>query len=267
MGLRVLIFFGSFLSLVSCGDGEESFIPDPEGIGSGTATSAVLIVNPVINKGSVPTVVPGTLREGVSVESGRGHYAVTDATGLAVIKGLPTGNVPLKFLSGAINLNIVRENELYDVVVSYTSAEVLEVIPAIRYPVGGVVTRVKPGDDLSNIVKQKGAIVFMGPGVYKEDLVISAPGLLLLGSWSPQDGPLSVIEGSLKINARNVKMRGVSISGQTIVNGNSFTASFCEFKDAEISGNSVLLLHNVFSGGNVSLPVSTATLIDNKNLP
>jgi len=38
---------------------------------------------------------------------------------------------------------------------------VTEFIPAVRYPIGGVVITVKPGDDLSAPVTEDGAIVFI----------------------------------------------------------------------------------------------------------
>ena len=62
-------------------------------------------------------------------------------------------------------------------------------------------------------------------------------------------------------------MRGVTVNSLTTVNANGFSAAFCEFNDAAISGNSVSLLRNVFNGTNVSVPSSSAVLLDNVGIP
>ena len=266
MKFNKLIFAGILLVAFSCSK-DDPTPPDAGGSDFGQITSTVVIVNPTINEGSTTTVVPGTQREGVSITAGSLSPVSTDATGLAVIKGLPTGTVPLQYESGSIDLSVIQDKELYDVVISYTSSGVTEIIPAIRYPIGGTVVNVKPGDDLNTAVTEDGTIVFMEPGTYEGDLIINAQGVLLFGSWDEVDGSVSIINGTLKVNGGNVRMRGVTINSLTTVNANGFSAAFCEFNDASISGNSVSLLRNIFNGTNVSVPSSSAILLDNENIP
>jgi len=268
MKLKKLIFACVLLVVFSCNK-DEDITPDPNAGGSnfGEVTSAVIIVNPVINEGSTTTIASGAQRESVVIAGGNLEAVATDATGLAVINGLPTGVVPLQFSSGSIDLNVIQEKELYDVVVSYTESGVAEIIAAVRYPISGTVVRVKPGDDLSIAVSQDNAIVFMEPGIYEGDLTINSAGVLLFGAWDEVEGSVSVINGNLKINGGNARMRGVTVNSLTTVSANGFSAAFCEFNDAAISGNSVSLLRNKFNGTNVSVPSSSAVLLDNENIP
>src|SRR5687768_8725955 len=114
----------------SCGKDDPEPNPDAAGTEFGKITSAVVIVNPKINEGSTTTIASGTQREGVSIKAGDLSPVTTDATGLAVIKNLPTGMVPVLFHNETINLNVVQEKELYDMVVSYTANGVAEIIGA-----------------------------------------------------------------------------------------------------------------------------------------
>lgn len=261
-----LFIVSAALLAFSCGD-DDTPAPDAGGSDFGSVTSAVVIVNPKINEGSTTTIQPGTEREGISIKAGNLTAVPTDATGLAVTKGLPTGTVPLQFSSGSVNLDVVQEKELYDVVVSYTSNGVAEIISAVRYPIGGTIVNVKPGDDLNSAVTEDGSIVFMAPGTYEGDLIINAEGVLLFGSWNATDGSASIINGTLKVNGGNVRMRGVTVNYLTTVNSNGFSAAFSKFNNANISGNSVSLIRNIFNGTEVSVPSSSAVLLDNVNIP
>lgn len=251
----------------SCGKDDDEPAPDAGGSDFGKVTSAVVIVNPKINQGSTTTIASGTQREGVSVKAGNLSPVSTDATGLAVIKDLPTGSIPVAFSNGSIDLNVVQAKELYDMVVSYTANGTTEIIEAVRYPLGGTIVNVKPGDDLAAAVSTDGAIVFMAPGIYDGDLQITSEGVLLFGTWDTKDGSLSVINGSLTVKGGNVRMRGVTVKQTITVNANGFSAAFCAFNNASITGNTVSLLRNVFSGSNVTVPSSSAVLLDNENIP
>ena len=201
--------------LLSCGKDDDTPILDPGGSEFGKITSAIVIVNPIVNQGSTTTLESGTQREGVSITAGSLDPVATDATGLAVVKNLPIGT----------------------------------------------------GDDLIAAVSTDNAIVFMEPGTYEGDLIINAQGVLLFGSWDEVDGSASIINGTLKVNGGNVRMRGVTINSLTTVSANGFSAAFCAFNDATISGNSVSLLRNIFNGTNVSVPSSSAVLLDNVGIP
>lgn len=264
---KLFVILFSTLFIASCG-GDDDSAPTPDAGGSdfGKVTSAVVIVNPKINKGSTTTTVPGTDRAGVSIKAGTLDAVATDATGLAVIKNLPTGTVPFQLSTGSVDLAVVQEKELYDMVLSYTADGVQEVIPAVRYPIGGTVVNVQPGDDLAAAVAEDGAIVFMAPGTYEGDLQITAEGVLLFGSWDLEEGSQSVINGNLTVKGGNIRMRGVTINENITVNANGFSAAFCEFNNADITGNSVSLLRNIFSGTSVTVPSSSAILVDNDGI-
>lgn len=260
-----VILFSAFM--VSCG-GDDDSAPAPDAGGSdfGKVTSAVVIVNPKINKGSTTAITPGTQREGVNIKAGALAPVATDATGLAVIQNLPVGTVPFQLSSGTVDLSVVQEKELYDLVLSYTASGVEEIVSAIRYPIGGTIVNVKPGDDLSAAVAVDGAIVFMAPGIYEGDLEITSEGVLLFGSWDIKEGSQSVINGNLIVKGGNVRMRGVTVNETITVNANGFSAAFCEFNNANITGNSVSLLRNAFTGTNVTVPSSSAILVDNDGI-
>lgn len=266
--MRKLLFLLIVCLVFSCGKNDDND-PTPDAAGSdfGKVTSAVVIVNPKINEGSTTTIASGTQREGVSIKAGNLAAVATDATGLAVIKDLAIGTVPVAFSNGTINLNVVQPKELYDMVVSYTANGTSEIIGAVRYPLGGTMVNVKPGDNLATAVSTDGAIVLMAPGTYDGDLEITAEGVLLFGSWDTKDGSLSVINGNLTVKGGNVRMRGVTVAETITVNANGFSAAFCAFNNANITGNTVSLLRNKFSGNSVTVPSSSAVLLDNENIP
>jgi hypothetical protein len=267
MYMKKLYFLLVVCLAVSCGKDNNDPAPDAGGSDFGKVTSTVIIVNPKINRGSTTTIASGTQREGVTIKAGNLAPVAADATGLAVIRDLPTGSVPLQFSNATLSLNVVQAKELYDMVVSYTANGTAEIIPAVRYPIGGTVIRVKPGDNLANAVSTDGAIVFMEPGTYDGDVQINAEGVLLFGSWDIKEGSLSVINGNLTIKGGNARMRGVTVTGMVTVNANGYAAAFCEFNNANITGNSVSLLRNIFSGTSVTVPSSSAVLLDNENIP
>jgi hypothetical protein len=260
------LFVAFALIAISCGkDNDPS--PDAGGSDFGKITSTVVIVNPIINEGSTTAIASGTARESISIKVGNLAPVVTDESGLAVIKDLPTGAVPIEFPNGIIDLNVVQSKELYDMVISYTANGTAEIIPAIRYPIGGTVVIVNPGDDLSTAVSTDNSIVFLQPGIYEGNLEITAAGVLLFGSWDPSEGSLSTIKGNLTVKGGNARMRGVTVTGMITVNANGYSAAFCEFNDANITGNSVSLLRNTFLGNSVTVPSSSAVLLDNINIP
>jgi len=250
--------------LSGCGGDDENM--DPGGGNFGEITSAVIIVNPIINEGSSTDVISGTTRAGISIEAGDLSSVTTDATGLAVIQGLPTGNVPLVFDIGTITLNVIQEKELYDVVVAYTD-DVQQIISAVRYPIGGEVVALSPGDNISNASAEDGTIIFLSEGVFTEDVEINGDGVLIFGSWDKDSGPTSVIEGTVTVKGGSTRMRGVKVNQLFTVSANSFSASFCVFNDANITGNGASLIRNEFNGTQITVPSSDAVLLDNKNIP
>src|SRR5690606_32426774 len=103
--MRTILFAAISIMAISCSDDDGL---DPGGSDFGKVTSAVVIVNPVINAGSATTVTSGTQREGVSISAADLAAVSTNSTGLAVLRHLPTGMVPIEFSSESVNLNVVQ---------------------------------------------------------------------------------------------------------------------------------------------------------------
>jgi hypothetical protein len=253
---------GVLLSLVAGGCG----MPSP-GLGRfGDVTSAVVVVNPVINQGSTTTVPSGSQRAGVRLRAEDLETVVTDETGLALVTELPTGTVLLDFKPGTYTLQVEREGELQDVVVAYQDGQVQPLFPPVRYAVGGTVVEVKPGGSIVQAARD-GAIVMLKPGRYPGNLELRATGVLIFGAWTPEDGPLSVIDGDVTVLGGANRLRGVKINGRLTSSANDFSAAFSDIASAHITGNGVSLLRNRFTAGQATVPSANAVLVDNVGIP
>ncbi len=255
-------FLGVAVAMVLAGCGE----PTPVTGRFGEVTSAVVVVNPVINQGSTTTVVSGSARAGVPFKAADLEPVQTDPTGLALVEDLPTGTVTLDFNPGTSSFQVVQEKELYDVVVSYRDGSVQQIIPPVRYPIGGTVVEVKPGDDIAQAASDN-TIIVLAPGTYPGNIELRAAGVLIFGAWSPEDGPLSTIEGNVTVLGGGNRMRGVKINGRLTSNANNLSVSFSDIASATITGNGVSLLRNRFTAGQASVPSSNAVLVDNTGIP
>lgn len=233
----------------------------------GEVTSAVIIVNPRINQGSSTSVLPGSQRAGVVIAPGTLPEVQTDSTGLALAQGFPTGTLPLKFDTGTVNLNVVAEKELYDVVVAYGPSGVQEILPAVRYPIGGQVKVVQPGESIASAATADGTIVVLKAGKYSGSFDLTAEGVLVFGEWAQDGGSASTIEGSVTVRGGNIRMRGVKVTGALTSNANGFSAAFCDLATANITGNGVTLIRNNFAAGSATVPSSNAVLVDNAGIP
>jgi hypothetical protein len=263
---KLLLLAAVSLCLQSCKKDPET---NPHTImsGFGEVTSAVVIVNPVINKGSSTSVVSGSQRGDVSLQAASLAAVKTDVSGLAVVENLPTGTVPLKFATGTIQLNVVNPKEHYDVVVSVKDNGVQEVISAVRYPITGPVIFLNPGQSISQAANVDNAIIFLKEGKFTENVEVKGAGVLIFGSWSPVSGQLSTIEGNLSVLGGSTRVRGLQVTGKITASANSFSAAFCHFYDASITGNNNSLIRNVFSGPQITVPSSSAVLVDNIGIP
>jgi hypothetical protein len=259
--MRRLLGLVCALGVLGCGD------DTPQSPGRfGEVTSAVVVLNPVINRGSTTTVTTGTQRGSVSFKAAD-VSGLTDSTGLALVEDLPTGTVELKFDPGTYSFQVVQEKELYDVVLSYKDGTVQPLFPPVRYPIGGTVVEVEPGKSISEAATADGTIVVLKPGTYPGNLELRAANVLIFGAWSPIDGPLSIIEGDVTVLGGGNRIRGAKINGRLTSNANSFSAAFCDIASATITGNSVSLLRNRFTAGQATVPSSNAVLVDNTGIP
>ncbi|WP_375758791.1 hypothetical protein [Corallococcus exercitus] len=251
------------LVLVGCGDDDPPASPGR----FGEVTSAVVLVNPVINQGSTTAVASGAERSGVEFQVGDLPMSRTDSTGLALVEELPTGAVTLDFDPGTYSFQVVREKELYDVVLSYRDGAVQQLFPPVRYPIGGDVVEVEPGESIAEAAAADGTIIVLKEGTYSGNLELRSDNVLIFGAWSPTLGPLSVIDGNVTVLGGGNRMRGVSISGRLTSNANNFSAAFSDIASATITGNGVTLLRNRFTVGQATVPSSNAVLVDNTGIP
>ncbi|CAM4047798.1 hypothetical protein G4177_12465 [Corallococcus sp. ZKHCc1 1396] len=249
------------LSLVGCGE------DPPASPGRfGEVTSAVVLVNPVINQGSTTSVATGGERSGVEFQA-EDLTVATDSTGMALVEDLPTGTVTLDFDPGTYSFQVVREKELYDVVLAYRDGTVQPLFPPVRYPLGGEVVEVEPGESIAEAAASDDTIVLLKEGTYPGNLELRAEGVLIFGAWSPTRGPLSVIEGNVTVLGGGNRMRGVKVTGRLTSNANTFSAAFSDIASATITGNGVTLLRNRFTAGQATVPSSNAVLVDNTGIP
>jgi len=262
-----LLAAGAGLVLTSCGKDKEKVDPDllVGGMNFGKVTTTVVVVNPVINNGSSTSVSPGTVRKGVRLEVAGLPAVSTDALGLAVLNGLPTGRQALRFDNGSLDFVVENKGELYDLIVSHRDG-VAYIVPIVRYPIGGDVTVLSPGDDLSAAAAEDNAVLLLREGTYTGDVVVTGENVLVFGTWHPAEGPKSVINGNLTFNGGGGRVRGLAVSGMATVNANRFSAAFSTFTDADLKGNNMVLLRNTFAGESVTVPSSSAVLVDNTGI-
>jgi hypothetical protein len=256
--------WGILLALTLAGCGAD---PAPGTGRFGEVTSAVVVVNPVINQGSSTTVAVGPGRSGIEFTAADLEPVKTDSTGLALVEELPTGTVTLDFDPGTYSFQVEREKELYDVVVAYRDGSVQPLFPPVRYPIGGQVVEVEPGNNIAQAASSDGTIIVLKPGNYPGNLELRARDVLIFGAWSPKDGPLSVIDGSVTVLGSGNRIRGVKINGRLTSNANNFSAAFSDIASATITGNGVSLLRNRFTAGQATVPSSNAVLVDNTGIP
>jgi hypothetical protein len=249
---------------VSCGDDGGGEGPPGD---YGVTTNAVVVVNPVINQGSTTNVTVGPTRADIAITATGDASASTDATGLAVVRDLPTGAVTLTLPRGSTTFTVVQEKELYDVVVAHRDDGVEPLFPAVRYPIGANVVEVEPGGDIAAAAQANGTVVLLKPGRYPGGFELRAESVIVFGAWSAAEGPLSTIEGNVTPLGEGIRFRGLRIEGTLITTADDFSAAFCDIDDATITGVGVLLLRNTFVAGQATVPSSDAILVDNQGIP
>jgi len=181
-------------------------------------------------------------------------------------RNLPVGQVDLTIGTASFTFTVSAEKELYDIVLSYKDDTLQAITPVVRYPIGGNVIELTPGQSLATEVTQDGSIVMLQEGAYPADAMFNPEGVLVFGAWSASLGPLSVFDGDIDVRGGNNRMRGVHIDGTITSSANQFSAAFCKFTDANITGNTVSLIRNEFTTGSATVPSSNAILVDNENL-
>ena len=75
-----------------------------------------------------------------------------------------------------------------------------------------------------------------------------------------------IIDGNVQVSGGNVRIRGFTITGDVVVNGNTFGMAYSVVRGStDIRGNAVAFLRNSFCG-TVRVPSSSASLLDNRGM-
>lgn len=232
-------------------------------------TTVVVVVNPPENDGNTaaPPAFVGSAVGGVHVDADPGDAANTDATGLAVLRDLSVGPTDLIFEGGpAVGLEILRSGDVHDAAVAY-DGEQAAFYPGspIRYGVGGEIVVIGSTADATLALNTDDTIVFFEDGVHVGDLVIQGKNVILFGEGFAEHSV--VVDGDVEVRGGQVRIRGVTITGNLTVLGNNFGMSFSVVQGAtQLNGQAISFLRNIFCQG-ANVPSSNAALYDNEGLP
>jgi hypothetical protein len=255
------------VTLAGCG--ARSGVPDADQPFGDSAV--IVVVNPTVNEGNT-VAVPASLsdgRDGILVDVDPGGSATTDATGLAVINEVVSGEAGLHLDdSASLPLTVVSDGDVYDLAVAYdgTTVEAFANFP-IRYGVGGDVLLFDTESDpatVADALSTNGNIVFFRNGTYRGNLLITGDDVIFFGEGFTERQV--VIDGSVTVRGTGVRIRGFTITGDITVPGNDFGMAFSVVQgETQILGNAVAFLRNSFCGP-VTVPSSNATLLDNEGM-
>ncbi|WP_434042570.1 MULTISPECIES: hypothetical protein [Sorangium] len=253
---------------VSCGgdDATGPGTPDDVAVAAG-ATAIVAIVNPVVNMPHT-TGVPdelGDARDGITVTATPGDSDVT-ADGVAVV-GVPAGGIELDVSGASLSHTVQAEGDVVDAPIAFSgSAAAFFDNTPIRYAVNEASGAIfldpsVPLAELEGHLAEDDRIVVLRPGTYVGSITITGKGTLLYGEGFLERAV--VIDGSITAAGEEVRLRGLTITGDLISRGNNFGISFSLVRgDVSITGNAGAFVRNVFCGETV-VPSSNATLLDN----
>jgi hypothetical protein len=262
------IAFVLFAALLSsaCGD---SGISGPGTEVTLGETTFVVLVNPTINAANGVTLpAPGSARSGVDV-SWDAAAGRTDAEGVAVLGGVPSGTRPLSLTGGGLAGSVsasIAERDLREVAVALTNVGAA-IMANVHYAFGGEVVDITPTTPLAEVnahLARSNVIVLMSGGTYRGDLRFTGSSVTLFGA-GVRGGEVT-IDGSVTIQGSNNRVRGARVTGNLDVSGSGAGISFSRVSGAfSLSGSGAVLLNNVFCG-QVSVAGSNPTLLGNAGL-
>jgi hypothetical protein len=135
----------------------------------------------------------------------------------------------------------------------------------LRYGIGGQIIEIPIEADPTEALAVDKQIVFFEDGVHTGDLLIQGSDLVLFGEGLAEHSV--VIDGNVEVRGTNVRIRGVTITGDLVVFGNEFGMSFSVVQGAtQLNGQAISFLRNIFCNG-ATVPSSNAALFDNLGLP
>lgn len=264
--MRASRLVGLFL-ILGAGCGSDGADPDkPFG------DTAIVVVNPAENEGNTaePPAFVGTDVADVGVDANPGGAASTDTMGLAVLGDLSVGSTDLVIGGGpaSVSLDIIADGDVYDAAVAYdgdgNQAAFYPGFP-IRYGVGGDIVVIGSDEDPAQALSTDNTIVFFENGVHVGDLTITGEDVILFGEGIEE--PSVVVDGNVEVRGGQVRIRGVTITGDLTVFGNNFGMAFSVVQgDTQLNGQAISFLRNVFCLG-ANVPSSNAALYANQGLP
>lgn len=271
--LLTLIF--SMTLIVSCSD--DDFDPKDEPLGPdtpgffGETTSAVFVINPVINPGSSTTIEPGADRNNVRIMIEGVDTVYTDSTGLAVMRNIPVGqnNIFVGTNGDTVYLDVINEKDMYDLVLSYKPDITEFICPAVRYPYDSTAFVYVDSTNIDSIDfnVDNGKVYVFAEGEY--DLAdlnpyeITADSVLFFGAWDETAGSKTVFKGAVDVRGGSIRLRGIDIQGKVTLYADYFSAAFSTFNSADITGDGISLIRNIFETADYNVPASDAILVDN----
>ncbi len=271
--LGAAIAVAAALATTGCSGGDDPApvrVPPPEVDTTGSLTSLVVILNPVVNAGHTKSVPfqSGLEREGIPVDANPGSAGTSHAGLVELSTGV--GQILLHVGNGIIGHSVIVAGDAHDAVIGYngTSAAFFQ-NGYVRHPIGktsGAVT-FGPADALADIeaaLAETNRMVVLRGGTYQGDLTIAGPGALLVGDPSSEEAV--VIEGSVTVNGAMARLRGITITGDLVAKGDDFGMSLATVRGtASITGNAPQLVRNVLCQVG-ELQKNEATLLDNAGL-
>ncbi|WP_437940139.1 hypothetical protein [Sorangium sp. So ce341] len=266
LSARRALFVLACIGSVHCGGDDTTGAPDDVDVPAG-ATAIVAIVNPVVNTPHT-TGVPdelGDARDGITVTAMPGDSDVT-ADGVAVV-GVPAGGIELEVSGAGLSHTVQAEGDVVDAPIAFSgSAAAFFDNTPIRYAVNEASGAVflDPSVPLAEIeghLAEDDRIVVLRPGTYVGSITITGKGTLLYGEEFLDRAV--IIDGSITAAGEEVRLRGLTITGDLVSKGNNFGISFSLVRgNVSITGNAGAFVRNVFCRETV-VPSSNATLLDN----
>jgi hypothetical protein len=233
-------------------------------------TTLIVLLNPPINSNNQASVpAPGSVRSGVTVSVAGGPSAITDASGVVVLRPVNPGTRTLSFSGGGLSGQLtvtLADRDLREVAVALTSAGASE-MASVQYGFGGTVVDVTPSMSAQQVnaeLARSNIIVLFRSGTYTGALTFAGSNVTLFGE-GPTGGNVTLI-GNVTVVGSNNRMRGVQIVGNLSVSGSSFGMSFSRITGSTlITGSNPVLLNNSLCS-TVNVSGSGAKLLGNAGI-
>ncbi len=223
--------------------------------GFGERTTAVVVVNPVVNINSNFELGIDIEDFNISVDVSAADVptVTVDENGVAIIEGLPTIDATLDLsirgeltVDAQLDVDVHTEGELFDIIVFATPLGVVEPFPRIKYALGDHRVVLGANESLAAFAGRTDVTIVVAPGTHAGPIGLIGDNLTIMGTCNDNGELESTIEGNLTIDGDNIRIRSLRVTGDLTINGNNVTVAFSEVGQVTINGDNVLLLRNTF---------------------